>query len=86
MPDRKQAAAMRVKIFGLRVSEFVALRWDQVDLAGECSMSKGPRIPDRSIRSGLSLMTLKEIRQALENALLHQGEMHRELYEYDKVG
>jgi len=28
-------------------------------------------------------MTLKEIRQALEHALLHQGEMHRELYEYE---
>jgi len=28
-------------------------------------------------------MTLKEIRQALEHALLHQGEMNRELYEYE---
>jgi hypothetical protein len=28
-------------------------------------------------------MTLKEIRHALEHALLHEGEMHRELYEYE---
>ena len=28
-------------------------------------------------------MTLKEIRHALEHALLHNGEMHRELYEYE---
>ena len=28
-------------------------------------------------------MTLEEIRQALEHALLHEGEMHRELYEYE---
>lgn len=28
-------------------------------------------------------MTLEEIRQALEHALLHNGEMHRELYEYE---
>ena len=28
-------------------------------------------------------MTLEEIRHALEHALLHNGEMHRELYEYE---
>jgi len=28
-------------------------------------------------------MTLEEIRHALEHALLHKGEMHRELYEYE---
>lgn len=28
-------------------------------------------------------MTLKEIRQALERTLLHEGEMHRKLYEYE---
>ena len=28
-------------------------------------------------------MTLEEIRHALEHALLHEGEMHRELYEYE---
>jgi hypothetical protein len=28
-------------------------------------------------------MTLKEIRRALEHALLEEGEMHRELYEYE---
>ena len=28
-------------------------------------------------------MTLKEIRQVLEHALLHNGAMHRELYEYE---
>ena len=28
-------------------------------------------------------MTLKEIHHALEHALLHNGEMHRELYEYE---
>ena len=28
-------------------------------------------------------MTLEELRHALEHALLHNGEMHRELYEYE---
>ena len=29
------------------------------------------------------MMALKEIRRTLEQALLHEGEMHHELYEYE---
>jgi len=33
---------------------------------------------NRLVITGLSLMTLEELRHALEHALLHEGEMHRE--------